>query len=252
MPYSKCIRSESNERLTVEHVQDDKEFAQIVAAALRQHPAQPPMDKPTWSTALQGNLCEFSVWDIGERFWCLYDRHLTWTTNASSPWRSSSDPGIDVLALSAVEDQVLVWIIEVKSTSGGGSGTVDGKTDSLKVDFRHLFEGDVQARLLNRIGEVVSDLIFKYGDRELAQKVTDAVGTSPENSSGVFLVGTLVCRAGNRRSRSARSSAFERLVEWLIGKQKWNSSQIACRCIEVQDFSQWLDNVIEEAVNGSP
>jgi len=126
MPYRLCIQSQRNGCVQIESVRDDLQFADTVAAALKLHPAAPPPRVPPLSNALQGNLCEFRIWDLGERFWCFYQRDLTWTTNASSPWRSSSDPGIDILGLPSPNGPLIVHVIEVKSSQGGGSGSIIG------------------------------------------------------------------------------------------------------------------------------
>lgn len=248
MPYKNCVESKYEYCVHIEYIKDDSEFADIVAAALRSHPAAPPRQKPPLSKALQGNLCEFCVWDVGERFWYLYKRELTWPTNANSPWRPSSDPGVDILALTSGEDEPILLVIEVKSTSSGGSGFVDGDRSSLQTDFKHLFSGDVQSRLQNRVGAVVSDLTLKLKRPDLAEKVKEAVGTAANDSQGIKLVGVLICKRGNTRSQSARLEAFQRLHTWLLDNG-WKNEQIESRCIEVEDLSKWLDQVIRRAVN---
>jgi hypothetical protein len=245
MSYHMCFESRCDGRLHLEVVYDDINFADAVAAALRAHPAKPPAKEPQLSNALQGNLCEFCVWDIGEGFWHIYEREWTWTTNASSPWRPSSDPGIDILALAGDEPSVLV--IEVKSSSSGGSGSITGDGSSLQTDFRHLFSSDDYSRLQNRLGTVISDLILKAKRSDLAEKVANAVGKGPGSSQGVRLVGVLICRRGNLQSQSTRLDSFRELQAWLL-EQGWRDGQIECRCIEVQDFSCWLSEVIRRAV----
>jgi len=248
MPYRKCLESSQNGRVQVESANDDAEFAVVVAAALRSHPESPPRQEPPISNALQGNLCEFCTWDLGEKHWHLYGREWTWTPNASSPWRPSSDPGIDILALSSIDDTPIVLVVEVKSSHGGGSNLVVSDNNSLRTDFERLFAGDIKSRLQNRIGAVVSDLHLKHKRPLLAEHVKCSVGTCAADSEGINLIGVLICERGNARSQSARLEAFQRLQTWLHD-QGWEDQQVSFRCVETQDFSEWLSQVIKRAIH---
>ena len=233
----------------IELVTDDTEFAKVVATALRAHHAPPPSSEPGVSNALQGNLVEFCVWDLGERQWRLYERRFTWTPNANSPWRSGSDPGIDILALTSADDKPLALVIEAKSSRYDGSSLVYGGSSSLRADFEHLFTGDIQSRLAVRIGAVCSDLDFKYRSPDLSRQVKKMVGKGPSDSEKIRLVGVLVCTRGNNQSQTKRSAAFGQLRTWLLN-EGWKAEQIECRCIEVGDFLGWLRQVIRGAVYG--
>lgn len=248
MPYKNCIESNCDGCTQIDSVLDDIEFANIVAEALRNHPDAPPRRKPPLSNALQGNLCEFCIWDIGEKFWQLYDRELTWPTNATNPWRVSSDPGVDILALTSIaEDKPIVLAIEVKSSSSGGSGKIVGGGSSLQTDFKHLMEGKVKTRLQSRTGTLASDLTLKNKRPDLADKVIKAVGASPGDCHGVKIIGVMVCKRGNAHSQSTRLASFQDLQTWLLS-QGWQKEQIACYCMEVEDFSEWLNEVIKRAI----
>jgi len=251
MPYRDCIDSNCDGCTQIDSVRDDTEFADIVAQALRNHPAAPPRRRPSLSNTLQGNLCEFCVWDIGERFWHLYKKKFTWPANASNPWdRRQSNPGIDILALtSVVGDEPIVFVIEVKSSSHGGSGAIVGDGGSLQADFKRLMSGvdDVQTKLQIRAGALVSDLILQNERPDLAEKVNKAVGSSPDNCHGVKLIGVMVCKRGNTYSQSTRLTHFQELQAWLLS-QGWKDEQIECHSIEIGDFSEWLGEVIERAI----
>jgi len=249
MPYSRCFQDKRDGCVQIEFVTNDIEFAEVVATALRTHDAPPPVKEPAISNALQGNLAEFCVWDLGERRWRIYERKFTWTPNASSPWRPSSDPGIDILALTSVDDEPLALVFEVKSSRYDGSNLVHSGNSSLRADFEHLFMGDIQSRLAVRIGAVCSDLRSKYELPDLATKVKGVVGKGPSDSENIRLIGVLVCTRGDNQSQTTRSAAFGQLQTWLLSKG-WKADQIECRCIEVGDFPNWLRQVITRASYG--
>ncbi len=249
MPYSRCLQCNQDNCVHIDLVTDDAEFARVVAAALRAHDAPPPPKEPEITNALQGNLAEFCVWDLGERQWRIYERRFTWTPNANSPWRPGSDPGIDILALTSVDNEPLALVVEVKSSRYDGSNLVHSGNSSLRADFEHLFMGDIQSRLAVRIGAVCSDLNSKYGLPDLATKVKRVVGRGPSDSENIRLVGVLVCTRGDNQSQTTRSVAFGQLRTWLLNRG-WKTEQIEYRCIEVGDFLNWLRQVIKRAIYG--
>ncbi len=222
---------------------DDASFAGTIAAVLRSLLGRRPRPVDRISPRLQGNLCEFCVWELGENHWGLYARTLTWPANAKSPWRDVSRPGVDILAIDGDADTV--FLIEVKSTCGGGSDAVASEDDSLKADFQHLFEGSPEERIWGSINEAVADLIL-HGRRDLAERVTNAVGSKPEECTGVQLIGVLVCQSGKTtRSHNARKQAFQRLHRWLL-LQGWHADQCRYCCVELSDFRGWLSRLVEE------
>jgi len=225
---------------------DDAALARKIAGVLRSLLGHSPSPVSEISTGLQGNLCEFCAWDLGEKHWGLYTRELTWPANANSPWRNKSESGVDILALDTNADRV--FLIEVKSSRRGGSGAVAGEDKSLQADFRHLFEGSLDERIWDSVDEAVSDLII-HNRPDLAEKVKSAVGSKPEECTGVRLIGVLICRSGKtRRSRDARQGAFQRLHQWLLS-QGWQADQCEYHCVELSDFAGWLSRVVNEVID---
>jgi hypothetical protein len=137
-----------------------------------------------------------------------------------------------------------VFLIEVKSTDGGGSSSIAGDEKSLKSDFQYLFdEGSPEERIWGTINEVIADLKI-HGNPSLAEKVLDAIGSRPEECTGARLIGVLVCRIGETtRSHNARRQAFQRLHDWLLD-QGWKASQCSFRCVELSDFRTWLSRIV--------
>jgi hypothetical protein len=197
------------------------------------------------STSLQGNLCEFCAWELGENHWLLYAKEVSWPANAKTPWRDNSKSGIDILAID--EEVDAIYVIEVKSTKTGGSGVVDGDTDSLREDFEKLFANEApEKRIWGSVNEAVADLTI-HGHLDLAERVIDGVGDTPEECSRVHLVGVLICRSGQRRiSHQSRNAAFENLHDWLQS-EGWSPTQCQYRCVELHDFEGWLWRVVKRA-----
>lgn len=224
---------------------DDNAFAQRIAATLRYLMGERPRAPANGiSTSLQGNLCEFSIWELGEQHWRLYHKKFTWPANAKMPWRDNSQQGIDIIAIDDSADKV--YIIEVKSTKEGGSGAIASEENSLKADFRHLFdEGSPEERIIGYVQEAVSDLKI-HGQPDLADKVKEAIGHKASECGGVYLIGVVVCQRGETtRSHNARKLAFQELHQWLL-QQGWKAEQCDYRSVELSDFVTWLSEVVTE------
>jgi len=196
------------------------------------------------STGLQGNLCEFCAWELGESHWLLYTKEFSWPANAKTPWRDHSKSGVDILAVSEKVDAI--HIIEVKSTKTGGSSVVASDQDSLKEDFEKLFAIEApEKRIWGSVNEAVADLTI-HGYEDLAEKMLEGVGDTPQECTAVHLVGVLICKSGSRdSSRQARSRAFEKLDKWLQS-EGWSSDQCHYQCVELNDFQDWLWKVVRQ------
>jgi len=227
---------------------DEGGLANVLADALKAHAAPPPTRSPKSSNALQGNLSEFGVWDMGERYWSLFARQMTWTANADSPWKASSSDGVDILALSRRDDELFLLVVEVKSSDGRGANLVTGGNSSLQKDFDRLFQGPVQDRLPISVGKVLTSLRLVHRRTNLEERVKGMVGISPAHCSSVRLVGVLVCNQGTARDEQARERAFNRLTDHLVNAG-WGASQISYRTIETDDLAALLDDVIDKATS---
>lgn len=225
----------------------DKTLAQTVANSLRDLPSPTPTAPPSLTNALQGNLAEFLVYDLGLSHWRLFDRKFSWASNAVTPWKESSDPGLDVLAfVFSPSDKILV--VEVKSSIGTGSSSITEDESSLKSDFNKLFNGTPTSRLLMRLGEAFYDLRYRREQPELVTRLNRLVGVSPTTSAGVSLIGTLVCSKGAKTTLNIqnRAKAFNDLHNWLL-QQGWKPEQIEFRCIELDNLKSFMTQVIQEA-----
>ncbi len=246
--YEDVLDQQAGNPVVREVCTDEDGLADVLADALKGHAAPPPANAPDLTNALQGNLSEFGVWDIGERYWSLFERDMTWTANADSPWKASSSDGVDILALSTITDDLLLLIVEVKSSGGRGANLVTGGNSSLQSDFNRLFEGPVQDRLPISVGKVLTSLRLVHRRTDLEERVKAMVGTSPERCSSVRLVGVLVCNQGTARDEQARGRAFNRLTDHLVGAG-WDTSQISYRTIETDDLAALLEDVIDKATS---
>ena len=210
-------------------------------------PAPLPERRPRLHRSLQGNLSEFLVYDLGSDYWALFEKKWTWTANATTPWKKSSDPGLDILAIQHNQPLKLL-VTEVKSSAISGSKLVSGKGSTLKADFNGLFSSNAQGRLAMRIGAILSDLEFKMGRHDLVEPIKALVGTNPSSSPGVHLLGVLVCCLGDSaRDQARRERAFARLHRWLLRKG-WTPAQIQLRTIEVADVKKFLRRAIKRVV----
>ena len=247
-PYEDVLDQVAGKPVVREVCIDEEGLADVLADALKDHAASPPADPPDLTNALQGNLREFGVWDMGERYWSLFERRMTWTANADSPWKASSSDGVDILALSTNGDDFLLLVVEVKSSDGRGANLVTGGNSSLQSDFDRLFEGPVQDRLPISVGKVLTSLRLVHRRTDLEERVKGMVGISPDHCSSVRLLGVLVCNQGAARDEQARVRAFNRLTEHLVDAG-WDASQISYRTIETDDLAALLDDVIEKATS---
>jgi hypothetical protein len=256
MDYGAVLLSENDGEIPLnrEIVQDDLAFAQAIVHALCQCMVPPPQPALPNSKSLQGNLCEFCVWELGEKRWKWYRRKFSRSANAWNPWRDSSDPGIDILATD--EEVSTLMVIEVKSSQGDGDGHVKNKKNSLRSDFEGLFEGDGRGRLLSRVMEIASDLKFLHERPDLAERVRKLVGSSPSESPGVRLIGVLVCTRGDGQSHGKRRQAFENLHTWLTQNdidptKKWKAGQCRYCTVELKDLLSWIEE-LKRTRKGSP
>jgi hypothetical protein len=243
--YEEALRNRCGNSVTRDLCVDAQAFAGLLAYALKNHPAAPPSPAPKLTKTLQGNLTEFGVWDLGERYWSLYRRRMTWTANADSPWKASSSDGIDILALSHPKMDVLL-VIEVKSSEGAGANLVTGGASSLQSDFDRLFQGPVQNRLSISVGRGLASLRLVHQRPDLEEHVKSMVGAKPADCQSVKLVGVLVCSGGDHDDQRTRERAFGRLVQHLAGAG-WHPSQLECHAIEVDDLKNLLAAVIDRA-----
>jgi len=246
--YEDVLDRQGGNQVVREVCTDENGFADVLADALKDHAAPPPAKAPDLSNALQGNLSEFGVWDMGERHWSLFERHMTWTANADSPWKASSSDGVDILALPTIDDALVLLVVEVKSSDGCGANLVTGGNSSLQSDFDRLFEGPVQDRLLISVGKVLTSLRLVHRRTDLEERVKGMVGISPKCSRSVRLLGVLVCKQGMARDKQARERAFNRLTVHLKDAG-WNASQISYRTIETDNLAALLDDVIVKATS---
>lgn len=244
--YEDVLKQQRGNPVAREVCTDEDGFADVLADALRDHAAPPPADAPALSNALQGNLSEFCVWDMGERYWSLFERRMSWTANADSPWKASSSDGVDVLALETGDDALVLLVVEVKSSDGHGANLVTGGNSSLQSDFDRLFEGPVQDRLPISVGKVLTSLRFVHRRMDLEERVKAMVEPSPEGCSSVRLLGVLVCKQGTVQDEQARERAFTRLTDHLVGAG-WDASQISYRTIETVNLAAFLNDVIDKA-----
>ncbi len=245
MPYKKSLERDADPAIHREICIDDNELSLVLSQALRAHAAQPPKSVPSLSNNLQGNLGEFSVWDLGERHWLLYERGMTWCANADIPWKGGSSDGIDILALA--DQAAALFVIEVKATTGNGANLITGNNSSLIHDFDKLFEGKIQDRLLISVGRALASLRLHHRRPDLEEKLKAMVGTTPQECPSVQLVGVVMCQKGEASDVDARKRAFQRMAG-VLKTAGWRDAQLSFRTIEVSDFQQMIKTVIEEAI----
>jgi hypothetical protein len=247
--YKESLQGVQSGNIRREISKGDKSLAKALANALRAHPSPIPSSPPPLTNALQGNLAEFLVYDLGLSHWLLFDRKFSWASNAIAPWKESSDPGLDVLAFVFHPDNKIL-VIEVKSSVGTGTSSINEDESSLKNDFHKLFNGTSTSRLLFRLSEVFYELKFRREEPQLVQKLSKLVGISPATSAGVRLIGTLVCSKGVKTTLNvqSRTKAFNDLHQGLIA-EGWKPEQIEFRCIELDSLKDFMTRVIQEAAN---
>lgn len=241
MPYKQVLAQTAHYPSERSVCRDDLKLAEVLASALRSHTAILPSTRPTTiGTILQGNLCEFAVWDIGERHWALYPKKFTFTANAHSPWNSASSDGIDVVAL---PDQDTLLLVEVKSSDGNGANLITGGDSSLQSDFDGLFQGKHQTRLASSVARLLYDLRYKHERSDLESRVAAMVGDKPATCPNVKLIGALICNAGRPDDVSARQRAFTRLATTLT-RAGWRTTSLGFRTVEVEKLGTFLGHVL--------
>jgi hypothetical protein len=244
-PFTHACRKDTDFSRNV--VRSETKLIERFVKALRALPTPLPERRPRLQRSLQGNLSEFLVYDLGSDYWALFEKKWAWAANATTPWKKSSDPGLDILAIQNSQPLRLL-VTEVKSSAISGSKLISGKSSTLKADFNGLFSSTAQGRLAMRIGAVLSDLELKMGRHDLVEPIKALVGTNPSSSPGVHLLGVLVCCLGaSPQDQSRRERAFARLHRWLMRKG-WTSAQIQLRTIEVSDVKKFLRKAIRRVV----
>ncbi|WP_143195517.1 hypothetical protein [Archangium sp. Cb G35] len=228
-----------------EIVSNESGLIRKFSAALRRLPAPLPETKPRLNKSLQGNLAETLVYELGDEYWALFKKRWTWVANATTPWKKSSDPGFDILAIRPGPPLTLL-VIEVKSSSISGTKLIASKKSSLKADFSGLFSRNARGRLTIRIGAILSDLELKMSRPDMVEPVKRLVGTKPSTSPKIQLIGVLVCCTGSNTSHIARRErAFTRLQHWLI-KKGWQPTQVRLNSIELNDLNDFLKKTIQK------
>lgn len=239
MSYSLILFSQDapNMPLTREVVQDEAQFACAILEAMREEGISFPATGTQYNNPsnVQGNIGEFCAWELGEKRWEKWE--LIKAQNAGTPWNRASKPGVDILATDC--HRQILFVVEVK-TSRGNRRAVAGQINSLKNDFTGLFTDDRRqgpGRLSNQVNEIVFDR--KRREPEIGQLKT-LVGTSPETSPKVHLVGVLLCAQGNTADQDSRSQAFQRLHNSLTKDKNWQSHQCKYYAVEFHDLMTWM------------
>lgn len=250
MRYEDILSIQSDQTLPLHRniATNDEHLAQLLLAVMSQYGIPCPVSREAMTNlrSVRANLSEFCVLELGEKHWKLYIKQMSWPAN-KDPWRPSSDPGIDILATD--EDVNCLLVIEVKSSSGDGSGLVTSESDGLKGDFQQLFARDDRTRLGSRILDVAHDLRFQQNRPDLAEKAKSLVGNTPASSRGVKLVGVLMCSRGDQQAEGRRKRAFGRLHQWLLEDdgdeaQKWLASQCQYYVVELNSLPDWFDHLL--------
>lgn len=222
----------------------DDNFASFLAQSLlsMRLGIKPSQNLDKKSVRIQGNLCEFCVWELGENHWGIYKKLNTTVANAKSPLIDHSQAGIDIVAIS--DDGKTIYLVEVKSSQSDGKNLIFSNSSSLKTDFQHLFEvGAVEERIWGSITELIADLSL-HGKNDIAEYVKNSVGNKPELCKGVKLIGVLVCQR-SVVDGDDNISAFAKLHSWLM-EQGWQSQQCEYHIIEIADFKKWLNHLLDE------
>jgi hypothetical protein len=133
----------------------------------------------------------------------------------------------------------MLFIQEVKTTSDPSLAY----GDALVTDYQKLYEGDGRTVLVNRAAAIKSRLEFEHRlSDDLLARVDDLVGTSPQNSTQVHLVPTLVHEA-------VGSDPVTRLisVRTQIAGFGWAHSQISAWSIALANLD---DSLVQLATGG--
>jgi hypothetical protein len=222
-----------------EIVSDDAQLAQAILEAMIDKGIALPVSGASFSNvrSVQGNLGEFCVRELGDKHWQEWSS--LWASNAGTPWSESSVQGIDILGTDA--DVRVLFVIEVKTSRTNGSNLVNSQQDSLRSDFARLFTADPrkEGRLANHVGRLYANLKNIYPQIGSLKKL---VGTSPETSPGVRLIGVLVCTQGNNKDTRDRHQAFQQLHK-ALADEKWRSAQCKyyIRLLELKERAACFD-----------
>jgi len=246
MDFEQVLSKKIDESLPLhrEVVLDDAQFAQLILE-LTSHNGFPRPSSISNTQNVRANLSEFCVWELGVGHWRLFSKKFSWPANRD-PWRESSDPGIDILAID--EDVEVLMVIEVKSSKYDGSNLINNQTSGLKGDFKKLFEGDPRrTRIETRVLDIKHQIRFGRENPVLAKKVGTLLGSSPSTSPNVKLIGVLVC--SDEQAQEKRHRAFERLHTWLLeddgdDNQKWQADQCRYFVIELDNLPAWLEHLL--------
>lgn len=244
-PYGTALSS-NPEPFLHEVCEDEAALVSAFVQVLKGLPAPVPDGPVQITNAIQGNLAELLVYDLGLNHWKFVERKFSWVANALSPWKESSDPGLDVLALAPTAYDRF-FVVEVKSSVKTGTSSVHSKESSLRNDFEKLFSGKKNGRLPCRVAEAVWDLRYKLDKEELVGPLLQGIGVTPKTSPAVSLVGVIVCSQGVHREENAqrRNQAFKELKEMLV-TAGWSEEQISLRAVELKDLKTFLRKVVDE------
>lgn len=244
--YSQVLDGRKDGLVSREFSLCDDNFADFLAQSLlsMRLGIKPSQNFDKKSVRIQGNLCEFCIWELGENHWGIYKKINTTVANAKSPLIDHSQSGIDIVAIG--DDGKTIYIIEVKSSQSDGKNLIFSNSSSLKTDFQHLFEvGAVEERIWGSITELIADLSL-HGKDDIAEYVKNSVGNKPELCKGVKLIGVLVCQRSDSMNvdENDNVNAFARLHSWLM-EQGWQAHQCEYHTIEIADFEKWLKSFID-------
>lgn len=196
----------------------------------------------TLSNSQRGNLGEFIAFVIGHQKVFNTPHHRIVTNNAYDPLSGISISGLDIAYVyfhPTNPQGDMLFIQEVKTTSD--SSLAYG--DALVTDYRKLYEGDGRTVLVNRAAAIKNRLEFEHRlSDDLLARVDDLVGTSPQNSTQVHLVPTLVHEA-------AGSDPVTKLiaVRTQIAGFGWAHSQITAWSIALANLN---DSLVQLATGG--
>lgn len=246
--YHLTLKSSPAKNVVREVCVSDDDLADVIVDALTSQAAKPPSQTPELTSPLQGNLSEFVVWDIGERYWAIFEQSMTWPANADSPWKASSSDGVDIVALQQDGENCGLLLIEVKSTNSAGAQLVTGGTSSLQSDFDKFFGGAVQDRLAISVGRVLTSLRLVHRRPDLEHQVLQMIGTRPDSCPSVQVVGVLVCNRGTNDDAECRDRAFNRLHLHLVDAG-WNPRQISFRTIETAEVTRLFGDIVRKATS---
>ena len=154
----------------------------------------------TLTNSQRGNLGEFIAFVIGHQNVFASPPHRIVTNNAYDPLSGISMSGLDIayVHFHPTDPQGDMFFIQEVKTTGNSSLAY---SDALVADYQKLYESDGRTVLVNRAAAIKNRLEFEHQlSDDLLARVDDLVGTSPQNSSQVHLVPTLVHEAAGADS----------------------------------------------------